>query len=156
VLVRRKHWYLPCALGQEFESASEKERARLWKSTYWTDYISASEWAALLSEDSFSPSAKSRLKKKAAGWLIALGRMAALNPELFLAAVEQALRLYAEQTKTEYPKAMFAGAAMNLDLLRETLAEHGNGIVIVTVEPPDGGCSAVTTSEDVEREREDG
>jgi hypothetical protein len=108
----------------------------LLKATYWADYISASEWAALLDEDGCSPSAKSRLKKKAAGWLIALGRIAVLNPDLFFASVEQALRLYAQQTKSDYPGAMLAGSAMSLDALRGTLEEHDNGVVRVSVEPP--------------------
>jgi hypothetical protein len=103
--VRRKNWVMPCAIGPEFDRASEEEQARLLKATYWADYISESEWKVVLREEGCSPSAKSRLKKKAAGWLVALGRIAVLNPDLFLAAVEQALRLYAEQTKTEYPAA---------------------------------------------------
>ena len=134
--VRRKHWYLPCALGDEFDNASDEEQARILRANYWTDYISASEWAALLGEEGCTPSAKSRLKKKAAGWFVALGRIAVLNPDLFLAAVAQALRLYVEQTRSEYPGAWVAGSAMQLERLREMIDEHGAANVGVSVGPP--------------------
>jgi hypothetical protein len=134
--IRRKHWYMPCALGPEFDQASDEDQARLLKATYWADYITAAEWEALLGEEGCSPSARSRLKKKAAGWLVALGRIAALNPDLFLASVEQALRLYAEQTRSEYPGAWLAGSVMQLERMRQTLDEHGTGIVSVSVQPP--------------------
>ena len=135
--VRRKNLVMPCAIGPEFDKASEDEQARLLKATYWADYISNSEWAVVLGGDGCSPSAKSRLKKKAAGWLVALGRIAVLNPDLFLSAVEQALQLYAEQTKTEYPAAWLAGSAMRLNALRQTLDDHGGAVVTVTIEPPE-------------------
>lgn len=134
--VRRKHFYMPCAIGPEFEEASEEEQARILKATYWADYISTSEWEALLGHEGCSPSAKSRLKKKAAGWIVALGRIASLNPDLFLASVEQALRVYGEQTKTEYPSGWIAGSVMHLDQLRETLSDYGAGVVTVRIEPP--------------------
>jgi hypothetical protein len=101
--VRRKHTYMPCALGPRHDEADDAEKARLLNATYWADYITEAEWRALLDEPGCSPSAKSRLKKKAAGWNIALGRIAVLNPRLFREITEQSERLYEEQTGVEHP-----------------------------------------------------
>jgi hypothetical protein len=135
--VRRKNWYMPCVLGPEFDQAGEDEQARILKATYWADFITAAEWEALLGEEGCSPSARSRLKKKAAGWVIALGRIAMLNPDLFMAAVEQALRLYGEQTQSEYPSAWLAGSVWDLERLRQTIDENGSASLRLTIEPPD-------------------
>ena len=46
---------------------------------------------------------KSRLKKKAAGWLMALGRIIAINPELAAAILRDADKMYREQVHEEPP-----------------------------------------------------
>jgi len=102
-LVRRKNLYLPCALAQSMDGLSAEEEARIYRQTWWADLIAASEWRALLREPGFSPSAKSRLKKKAAGWLIALGRIEQLDGELYGAVVADAQRLYREQVGQHHP-----------------------------------------------------
>jgi hypothetical protein len=94
---------MPCVIGPRFEKMSEEEQAKVYKATWWADLIAASEWPALLKKDGFSPSARSRLKKKAAGWLIALGRVAAINPDLFAEVLQRATKEYKEQTETEHP-----------------------------------------------------
>jgi hypothetical protein len=105
---------MPCALGPRLETMSEEEQAQVYKATWWADLVTASEWPALLGHEGFSPSARSRLKKKSAGLLIALGRIAVLNPELFAEVVERATTTYEEQTETEYPRASIAAALVRL------------------------------------------
>ena len=58
---------------------------------------------------------RSRLKKKASGWLMALARIAVLNPELFRTAVEEAHRMYGEQVKDEYPWSRMVVALAGLE-----------------------------------------
>jgi len=101
--VRRKNLYMPCAVGPRFDKAAPEEQVELVKTTYWCDYVTSSEWPALLGEEGFSPSARSRLKKKAAGWAIVLGRMAALNPELLAEVLQRARSEYERLTETPYP-----------------------------------------------------
>lgn len=95
--VRRKNLYMPCVIGPKFETADEDEQARILKATYWADNVSNSEWPALLAQKDCSPSARSRLKKKSAGWLMALARMYLLNPELFAEVAEKAALMYEDQ-----------------------------------------------------------
>jgi hypothetical protein len=96
---QRKHLYLPCAVidSSEFEQLSVDEQKRLLKDSRFLDSISASEWKAALKEDGFSPSARSRLKTKAAGWLAALNHVALNNPELFEEIAAKADALHQEQ-----------------------------------------------------------
>jgi hypothetical protein len=99
--VRRKNTYMPCIIGPKFDQASPAEQARIFKATYWADNIANREWQALLGEEGFDRSAKSRLKKKAAGWLIALARIYYLNPELFEQIAKQAAEAYSEQVEDD-------------------------------------------------------
>jgi hypothetical protein len=98
---RRKNLYLPCIIGPRLDDMSEEEVADVYKATYWADNIAASEWPAVLRHDDCSPSAKSRLKKKAAGWLMALQRIALINPELFDEGAAKADDMYREQIEDE-------------------------------------------------------
>jgi hypothetical protein len=98
--VRRKNFYMPCVVGPKFRDATKEEQARILKATYWADNATNAEWPALLGDDC-SPSAKSRLKKKAAGWLILLARIQLLNPELFADIVRRADGTYLEQIEDE-------------------------------------------------------
>jgi hypothetical protein len=101
--IRRKNFYMPCAIGPRFDSASPEEQARILKETWWCDLVSGSEWKALMQEPDFSPSAKSRLRRKAVGWLVVLGRIALLNPELYNSIVKDAEDLYRTQIGTDHP-----------------------------------------------------
>jgi hypothetical protein len=101
--VRRKNFYMPCIIGPRFDGASDDEQAAILKATYWADNIADSEWPAVLRHDDCSPSAKSRLKKKAAGWLMALQRIARLNPEMFEELVAKADGMYRDQVEDEPP-----------------------------------------------------
>jgi hypothetical protein len=102
-VVTRKHLWLPCVLSADLEGASDEEKARLYRSTWWADNITNAEWPALLGHQGASKTAKSRLKRKLVGWLMAMGRIAALNPELFDAAVREARDLYAAQLRQGHP-----------------------------------------------------
>jgi hypothetical protein len=102
--VRRKNFYMPCAIGPRVETMTETEYAEILKATYWADYVTNSEWPALLDQDGCSPSARSRLKKKVAGWAIVLGRIAVINPELLAEALQRARSEYERLTETPYPE----------------------------------------------------
>jgi hypothetical protein len=101
--VRRKHWWMPCAINARFDEMSDEEQARTLKETYWAYNITNAEWEALLERDGCSPSARSRLKKKAAGWYMALGRIAALNPKLYNEITSRSIEMYGEQIGDEHP-----------------------------------------------------
>lgn len=137
--VRRKHTYMPCAIGPRFDQATPQEQVRILKATYWADNVTNAEWPALLDHEGFSPSARSRLKKKAAGWMIALGRIAVLNPELFAEIVERATVTYEEQTETEYPAAGIAGALVSLQTFRNWHEAEAGTTLVASVQLEDGG-----------------
>ena len=61
--------------------------------------------------------------------VVALGRIAVLNPDLFEAAAKQALTMYDEQTETEYPGGKVAVAVWPLlaDLVQEHARRTGGG-----------------------------
>jgi hypothetical protein len=80
---------------------SDEEDAEMLKATYWADLIAQAEWKAVLGHDDCSPSAKSRLKKKASGWLIALARIYLLRPELFAEIADRANTSYEQQVEDE-------------------------------------------------------
>jgi hypothetical protein len=101
--VARKHLWLPCVLSVDLEGASDEEKARLYRATWWADNITNAEWPALLGRPEGTRPNKSRLKRKLVGWLMALGRVAALNPELFDQACREARDLYAEQLDAQHP-----------------------------------------------------
>jgi hypothetical protein len=103
--VRRKNTYRPCIMVEEFDKAEEANDtatlARLYKATAWADNISRAEWPVVLQEEVAKPHNRSRLKKKAAGWLMALQRIALLYPELFEEIADLAQRTYREQIQDE-------------------------------------------------------
>jgi hypothetical protein len=101
--VRRKNFYMPCIIGPRFDEANEDEQAEILKATYWADNITNTEWPAVLNHDDCSPSARSRLKKKAAGWLMALQRIARINPKLLHEIAVKADEMYRDQIEEEPP-----------------------------------------------------
>ena len=68
------------------------------------------------------------VKKKVAGWLMALARIAVLNPELFRMAVEDAHRMYGEQVKNEYPWNQMVGAYA-ADVCADSVEAGGDELV---------------------------
>ena len=101
--VRRKNFYLPCVIAAEVDDMSDEEYVRTLKETYWADNITNAEWPAVLGHEDCSPSAKSRLKKKGAGWFMALGRIAYLNPALYNEMVKAAEKMYRDQIGGPHP-----------------------------------------------------
>ena len=67
------------------------------------DLVTQTEWPVVLGHEGTKRYTRSRLVKKAAGWLVALGRIARLNPELFGAIVDRAMAMYREQVEEEHP-----------------------------------------------------
>ena len=100
---RRKNFYMPCIINDRFDSLPPEEQVRLLKATYWADNMTESEWPVVLRKPDCSPSARSRLKRKATGWLVALQRIARLHPEFFEAIAAQADTLYREQIEEPPP-----------------------------------------------------
>jgi hypothetical protein len=78
------------------------------------------------------------LKKKAAGWLMALARIAVLNPELFQAAMADARRTYSAQVKDEYPWVSMVDHMVGL----EPRADRDYGIRVHRYEVAEGSQSA--------------
>jgi hypothetical protein len=132
--VRRKNWYMPCVIGPKFDEASEEEQARILKATYWADNLTNAEWPVLLGEDGRNPSAKSRLKKKATGWLIMLARIQILNPELFADIVQRADQTYQEQIEDT------SHLLQTIRALAERTLEAKPGQTIVTSAWLEGGA----------------
>jgi hypothetical protein len=106
--VRRKNVYLPCVIGERLDQMTPAEQVAVLKATYWADLITAAEWPVVLRHESATAPNRSRLKRKAAGWLMALGRIAALNPDLLDEIARQARAMYPEQIGDAYPVARLA------------------------------------------------
>lgn len=102
-IVTRKHNWLPCALNDRLDGASDGEIAAALKATWWADLITASEWPALLRLPEGKAPNRSKLKRKLVGWLMASGRIAALDPQLFDQAVREARDLYRQQLGEQHP-----------------------------------------------------
>jgi hypothetical protein len=97
----RKNLYLPCVISARVDEMTDEERVTVMKAAYWADNITNGEWPAVLQHDDFNPSARSRLKKKGAGWLIALARIAYINPKLFAEITVKAEEMYRDQIETD-------------------------------------------------------
>lgn len=102
-IVTRKHLWLPCVLSTDLEGATDEEKVKLYRATWWADNITNAEWPVVLGHEGTSKTAKSRLKRKLIGWFMAMGRIAALNPELFDQAAKEAKALYLEQLRDRHP-----------------------------------------------------
>lgn len=115
--LRRKNFYAPCALGPRLDAARQDDLAeyvRLLKAASWADNITNREWPVVLDEDEATTTNRYRLKKKAAGWMMALARIAVLNPELLRSAADLAREMYADQVGETYPWADLAVPLANL------------------------------------------
>lgn len=94
---RRKNLYLPCMISARTDEMSDEERVAVMKAAYWADNITNAEWPLVLRHDGVKAYVKSKFKKKAAGWLMALARVAAINPKLFAEIAAKAEEMYREQ-----------------------------------------------------------
>jgi hypothetical protein len=93
----RKNLYLPCAINARLEEMSAEEQAGVYRAAYWADNITEGEWPVVLSHEDAKRYHRSRLKKKAAGWLVAFARIVALRPEFAADIAAAAEEMYREQ-----------------------------------------------------------
>ncbi|MGZ4254817.1 MAG: hypothetical protein ACXVS6_22710 [Solirubrobacteraceae bacterium] len=93
-LFRRKNLYLPCVIVGRADEMTEAELARVYRENAWADNITEGEWLVVLEREDAKPYARSRLKRKAAGWLVAFARIADLQPDLAAQIVTQAAEVY--------------------------------------------------------------
>jgi len=101
---RRKHLYMPCILHESFPQLPEEEQAKLLKSTYWADNITEREWDLLLNRSiPYKEVVRSRLKRKAVGWLVALARISYFDPILYGEILSGAEETYREQIGVPIP-----------------------------------------------------
>jgi len=94
---------MPCVINADFDSMTPQEQARVFRETYWADNITNAEWPVVLKHDDVRPVNKSRLKKKAAGWLVAFSRIIWLNTDFGAAVMRRADEVYREQVKEAPP-----------------------------------------------------
>jgi hypothetical protein len=70
----------------------------------------------VLGRDEATAPNRSRLKRKAGGWLMALGRIAALNPELLAEITERVRAMYANQIGADLPWSLIAAGLAGLEV----------------------------------------
>ena len=102
-MFRRKNLYLPCVISAEVDAMTEEEHAKVLRETYWADNITNAEWPAVLSHEDVKAYVRSKLKKKAIGWLMALSRIIALNPHVAGDVMRAADDLYRKQIRKDPP-----------------------------------------------------
>ena len=91
----RKHEWMPCIANRD--NYTDEEWIALQKRCYFIDFITDSEWRTILDPETKNATVhRSKLKKKAAGWLMALARISLLAPEILTNAVNMARKEYAE------------------------------------------------------------
>jgi hypothetical protein len=102
VHVTRKTAWMPCIINERYDDMTPEEQVAIFKATWWADNLTNTEWPVML-QNVRNPSARSRLKRKLVGWFMILGRIAALNVDLYNQAVAEAQRLYHEQIGDCHP-----------------------------------------------------
>jgi hypothetical protein len=101
--LERKHSYMPCVIGERYEAMTLAEQAQVLRETYWADNITKAEWPVVLRHDGVKAYVRSKLKKKAVGWVVALSRMVWLNPEFGAQVLRDADALYRKQIEEDPP-----------------------------------------------------
>jgi hypothetical protein len=129
--VRRKNFYMPCVIAADVAGMSDEERAKVLKATYWADNITNAEWPVVLRHEGVKAYVRSKFKRKVVGWLMALGRIAKLNPAFFEECAIAARALYEEQVRQEYPDVRFA------PLFGLELVQPGESLVLSIVDSDD-------------------
>jgi len=102
---RRKNLYIPCVIASRMDELPPEKQAEVYKKTWWADFLTEREWRTILGQNPprHTSVVKSMLKKKAAGWLVALGRLATFEPELYNASVMLARDLYRDLIGEPHP-----------------------------------------------------
>lgn len=117
---KRKNLYLPCAISADLGGMTEEEKARAYRDTWWLDNITNAEWPVVLGEPEATRPNRSRLKRKTVGWPMAMSRIAALNPELFAQAVQEAIKTHQDVLKWDGPLAPWLKAYLEFELKYRT------------------------------------
>jgi hypothetical protein len=94
---------MPCVIGDRFDSLAADEQARILRETRWADNFTNAEWPVVLRHDGVKPYIRSKLKKKAVGWVMALSRMVLLNRSFAAQVLREADALYRQQIEDEPP-----------------------------------------------------
>ena len=102
---RRKNLYIPCVIADRIDDLSPEEQVKVYKKTWWCDLLTESEWRTILDSNppSYKQVVRSKLKKKVVAWIIALGRVATFDTDLYNEATKQARELYKELCDVEHP-----------------------------------------------------
>lgn len=102
---RRKNLYIPCVIAKTFDDLSDEEKVKIYKKTWWCDLLTNAEWRTILKNNppSYKKVVRSRLKKKMAGWFIALGRVSIFDPALYNDAVKLSMKLFEELCQMPHP-----------------------------------------------------
>ena len=111
----RKNDWMPCVINADFDRMTPEEQAQVLRETKWADNITNSEWPALLRRPQASKPARSKLKRKAIGWLMALSRIVYLNKPLGGEVLRAADDLYRRQLR-EAPAIPWSPLADVLDM----------------------------------------
>jgi hypothetical protein len=98
----RKHFWLPCATAGDMDGKTPEEIAAIHRAHRWMDLITNAEWPVLL-QTVRNSSVRSRLKRKVVWWLMATGRIAEIQPELYNQAVDEAKALFEKQFGRAHP-----------------------------------------------------
>ena len=102
---RRKNLYIPCVIAERMDELPPERQVEVYKKTWWCDLLTEREWRMVLNQNPPQHIAviRSILKKKVAGWLIAMGRLATFEPGLYEESVKLAEDLYRELTGERHP-----------------------------------------------------
>lgn len=92
----RKHDWLPCVLSREIQSTADPGKAiEIEARSYFMDYFTDAEWRAIVGKAPAGDRVnKARIKRKVAGWLMAMGRLALLQPDWYSEAARKACSEY--------------------------------------------------------------
>jgi len=101
---KRKNLYIPCVIADRMDELSPEKQVEVYRKTWWCDLLTEREWLVILNQSSRHRAVvRSILKRKMTGWLMALGRVATFDPDLYNEAVRSAKELYRELCDSEHP-----------------------------------------------------
>lgn len=122
-IAKRKNHYMPCVISADFDTMTPAEQAAAFRATWWADLITGAEWPVVLGKNGVKAYVRSRLKKKAVGWIMALSRIVLLNPEFGAQVLREADALYRDQIRGTPPVPW----SLLADLLEQGWEQDGLG-----------------------------